>query len=111
MLLDSRQTLKLIRHYGPRQDKFHTAKSEHSVLTHQLLEDLGFVAQPRLYPQSYHDDRWGLPVFVTAVAASDLPIFPGFLYSMAKYFPDKKLVVYNLDLNNDQKNTVSLSLN
>ena len=75
-----------------------------------LLEDLGFVINPRLYPQSYHADTDDLPVFISAAVSKELEQFMDFVYSQRLYFPDKKLVIYNLDLTQVQIKRVSITI-
>ena len=100
-------TTKVMRRYETSDPSFslrHNPKL--SQRTVDLFRDLGFIPQPRLYPQDYHGDRANLPVFVSAVSAQDLPLVPDFVYSVLKYYPDKRLVIYSLDLTEQQRQKV-----
>jgi len=71
-----------------------------------ILPILGFLANPVLYPESHHQDQ-DLPVFVTTVHSKDLHSFHKFLSSFRLYFPQKKLLVYNLGLSDYEFTLVS----
>ncbi len=73
-----------------------------------LLDELGFVRKPRLYPQSYHADPEDLPVFISTGTSQQFDELLDFVYSQRLYFPDKKLVIYNLDLSRSQIQTVGI---
>lgn len=72
-----------------------------------LMLTLGFVPEPKLYPQSHHQGT-ELPVFVIAISSSDVFSFHKFLGSFRIYFRDKRLVVYNLGLTAKEKTLVSV---
>ena len=75
-----------------------------------LMDSLGFVKKPKLFPQPYHQDR-ELPVFVLTLKQEDLYSFHRFLGSFRIHFPGKKLVVYNLGLDEDEVDFVSIVSN
>jgi len=68
-----------------------------------LLSDLGFVFNPRLFPQSYHDELSDLPVFVGAVSSDILTDFLHMVSTLRIFYPDKKLVVYNMNLDREEQ--------
>ena len=70
-----------------------------------LLEELGFVQNPRLFPQAYHDDE-NIPVVIAAVDSESYPELMLFLKSFRLYFPEKRLVVYNLGLTGAERDSV-----
>ncbi|ELT94349.1 hypothetical protein CAPTEDRAFT_221283 [Capitella teleta] len=70
-----------------------------------LLVSLGFIAEPRLYPQSYHMNT-ELPVFVIALGPEDINSFHRFLGSFRIYYREKRLVVYNLGITGDERNMI-----
>ena len=70
-----------------------------------LLEELGFVQSPRLFPQAYHDDE-NLPVVITAANSDTYPDLMVFLKSFRLYFPEKRLVVYNLGFSSAERDSV-----
>ena len=66
-----------------------------------LVRSLGFVEQPSLYPQSYHDKEW--PVVVSAVSKDNMESFFEFMQNFHVYLDQRKLVVYSLSLSDEQK--------
>ena len=70
-----------------------------------LIEELGFVQNPRLFPQAYHDDE-NLPVVITAADSDAYPDLMLFLKSFRLYFPEKRLVVYNLGFSSAERDSV-----
>ena len=70
-----------------------------------LLEELGFVQNPRLFPQAYHDDE-NIPVVITAADSESYPELILFLKSFRLYFPEKRLVVYNMGLTGAERDSV-----
>ena len=71
----------------------------------KLIEELGFVQNPRLFPQAYHDDE-NLPVVITAADTDTYPDLMLFLKSFRLYFPEKRLVVYNLGFGSAERDSV-----
>jgi hypothetical protein len=71
----------------------------------ELFVSLGFVPEPRLYPQSYHQGT-ELPVFVIAIGPDDIYNFHRFLGTFRIYFREKRLVVYNLGITGAERNMV-----
>ncbi len=70
-----------------------------------LLDELGFVDKPRLFPQAYHDDE-NIPVVITAASSAQFTDVMLFVKSLRLYFPEKRLVIYNLGLSSVEKETV-----
>ncbi len=75
---------------------------------YSLLQELGFVLRPRLFPQAYHDDE-NIPVVITAAGSTQFSDLMLFLESLRKFFPEKRLVVYNLGLTDSQREQVFFS--
>ena len=76
-----------------------------------LLTDLGFVYSPRLYPQSYHDEMPDLPVFIVAASTAQYDDVLQLVGTQRQFFPDKKLVIYNMDLTREELNKVTYDRN
>jgi len=66
---------------------------------------LGFNSDPILYPHAHHLNQ-DLPVFVIAIRSENIHSFHRFLGSFRLHFPEKKLLVYNLDLEPEELNLI-----
>ena len=73
----------------------------------RLLERLGFIAEPDLYPERQLEN---VPVLVSAVSASHYHEFEGLLETKKKHHHDRRLIVYDLGLEDSQKEQVSICL-
>ncbi len=99
------------------EDKFHVKTDVHSFQSphlprgaafysgQSLMEELGFGLKPRLFPQSYHDDE-NIPVILSAADSQSFPDLQSFVRSLRVYFPEKRLVIYNLGMTVKEKKVV-----
>ncbi len=62
----------------------------------ELLSQLGFDRRARLYPQPHHGSGDQLPVIVLTINKGQTQDFFEFLGSLRIFYPEKKLVVYDL---------------
>ena len=72
-----------------------------------IMAELGFAGEPKYYLQDYHDKE-SLPIFVLPLRSADMEGFFAFLFSFRKFYPSKILIVYNLDLADEELQLVSL---
>ena len=82
-------------------------RNEYQVLLHQL----GFIDEPKLYPQAYHyieEKEW--PVFAMALHSEDMHQLIDFLMAFRKYFLDHRLVIFAINLSKKDKQLVRVKI-
>lgn len=83
-----------------------TQQKSNTELKEKYLKHLGFTENPRLFP----DHVWtnvSLPVFVTAIKSNEIPFVKEIVKSLQDFYPDASLLVYDLNLDEDEAETVS----
>ncbi|CAH1736110.1 unnamed protein product [Aphis gossypii] len=91
------ETHKQINNFKNFKDNLKVAEQKELVVNEDYLYALGFVSKPAIYPDSSWKNTT-LPIVVTYVLDDEHSQAIGLVMCVAKYLPDRAILVYNLGI-------------